>query len=90
MNNLKSGITGSIEFREAVFELTKTGRQIFARLGAGGRTYRIIYGDAFQVITVDDLLNEDHPPVAMETFATALVKAREAGRDIPEVLVFTD
>jgi hypothetical protein len=87
MNNLIR-VSEATEFRDAVFELAEMGRRVYARLGEEGRTYRIIH-EGFGEITIEHLRDENHSPVTIEVMATAIWRARGAGRYVPEVLVFT-
>jgi hypothetical protein len=83
-------VQSSIEFRDAVMRLAKTGDKVYARRKGSDVThrYRIISGLSKE-ITWDHLLVEGEPPVQMEDFAQAMWRAAEQGQEIEPVDVFT-
>lgn len=81
-------VRGSVEFRDAVMAADREGVRVYARKrGTGAPTFSILarHADPFEQITVHDLFSMPWPPVYMEDFAQALVKA---GADAPEIDLF--
>lgn len=83
-------VYGSVEFRDAVLDLANKGHNVYVKMADFGRpAYRVIARiDAFDKITLDDLFASDWPPVYMEDFAQALIRAKEEDKKVG-VEVFT-
>ena len=75
-------VEGAIEFRDAVMQLEKEGREVFVRRAVSGTpVYRVI--PPMGNMNMEHLFASNTPPVHMEDFAQAI---REGS---PKMIVFT-
>lgn len=79
-------VNDSVEFRDAVFALRREGYTACVKPDTGwaASSFRIIADDP---PTLDTLMKSSKPVMDMESYATVLVKADRAGRDIPPLIV---
>jgi hypothetical protein len=80
-------VHNSIEFRDAVMDLNADTVPVYVRAEGHERLpFRVLLR---QPMTLANLFEESCPPVNMEDFAQAMVKATKLGQNIPPLVVFT-
>jgi len=86
-------VNDSIKFREAAWELAKNGNVYVCRLShSDDFIWWLVDADRANSITypitLDNLFGQQYPPIRVEEFAQALVRAHSEGRPIPTLVVF--
>ena len=84
-------VRDSISFRDAAMDLDRRGLAVYVRpADAEGPVFRLRTLRVWDRASISEIFGgEPHLPVDMETVASAMVKAREIGKDVPALVVFT-
>jgi len=75
----------AIEFRDVVMEMGRKEQIAYVNAQGDARGYRVINPSQMAGIELIDLFSAVHPPVLMETIASAMHRAYGRGEPVPVI-----